>query len=141
MDMFKDITKIIPHRNPMIMIDCYEKIDKNRACAEKTFLPGDYGNHKGTVLESVLIECVAQTVAAHFGYNEMIENTQNKMFGMLVSVDGFIFFHRLSEHTKIKIKINKKDQVGDFNIYESRITSREKLIAEGEIKVFKSHEE
>jgi 3-hydroxyacyl-[acyl-carrier-protein] dehydratase len=139
--MFRDITKIIPHRNPMVMIDGYEKIDENRAFSEKTFLPGDYGCHNGTVLESVLIECVAQTVAAHFGYNEMIENSKNQMFGMLVSVDTFYFFQKLSENAKIQITIHKKDQVGDFNIYDSRITALEKLIAEGEIKVFKSHEE
>lgn len=139
--MFNNISRIIPHRKPMIMIDCYSKIDDKRAFAEKTFSPGDYGCHKRIVLNSILIECVAQTVAAHFGYNAMVEKKEEPIVGMLVAVDSFEFYNSIPEQSRIRINILKTDQFGGFHMYKGEIKIQDKLMAKGKIKVFNSNEE
>ncbi len=134
--MYRDIKKIIPHREPMIMIDGYQKVDEDNAIAEKTFLRDDYGVHNGYVADSFLIECVAQTVAAHFGYKEMTKKDSSKEPGMLVTVDLFHFDHRVKADSLITITIKKTNQVGPFNIYQGDIQNENKTVAHGEIKLF-----
>ena len=134
--MFKEITRIIPHRHPMIMVDGYKRISKDSALAEKTFRPKDYGCNNGIVVESILIECIAQTVAAHYGYKALKREDQKPAMGMLVTVDAFNFFHPVPEDATILISIEKKDQIGPFNIIKGEINSQGKLMASGQIKIY-----
>ncbi len=140
--MYKDIETIIPHRFPMIMIDGYHKTDSDTAWAEKTFRQGDYGLSNGYVIESVLIECVAQTVAAHFGYKAVVEDHEKNQIkkGMLVSVDSFSFINQVPEKSLIKIHIRKTNELGAFKMYRGKIERKGSLVAEGDLKLFVSEE-
>ena len=134
--MYQNLKTIIPHREPMVMIDGYEKIDKDNAISEKTFLPDDYSIYKGYVVESILIECIAQTVAAHFGFDALDKEDEFKKPGMLVTVDTFSYFERVKEGAKVDITIKKTNEIGPFCIYFGKITCNKKPVAEGEIKLF-----
>ena len=89
----------------------------------------------GTVLDSILIECLAQTVAAHHGYKSLKKN-QKPAMGMLVSVDTFHFFHPVPEDASISIFIEKTDQIGPFSIMKGKIDIKGKLVASGQIKIY-----
>ena len=122
------------------MVDGYKKVTAEKAFCEKTFFPDSYGCHHGHVMESVLIECAAQSVAAHFGYDEMMKESGEQTFGMLVSVDRFTFHQSVPDNGKITVNIKKCDQFGSFHIYETFITLKETVVAEGQIKVFNGPE-
>lgn len=139
--MYKEITRIIPHRYPMVMIDGYKRINDDSALSEKTFRANDYGCHNGTVLDSILIECFAQTVAAHHGYKALQEKNQKPSMGMLVSVDAFHFFHPVPEDARISIFIEKTDQIGPFKIMKGEIDINGKLVATGQIKIYNPENE
>ena len=139
--IFQNITRIIPHRDPMLMIDCYEKIDNDNALSEKTFQKGDYGCENGVVIDSILIECVAQTIAAHYWYQSLIKKEKSSGIGMLVSVDTFNFYHLVLEKSKINIVISKTDRIGAFKLFKGEIRMKDKLVAEGNIKVFNPEKE
>lgn len=134
--IIKDITQIVPHRNPMLMIDFYKRIDKDNALSEKAFQKNDYGCKNGIVIDSILIECVAQTVAAHYGYQSMMEKKEDAGMGMLVSVDTFDFYHPVLENSKIRIFISKIDKIGAFKLFKGEIRIKDKIMATGNIKVF-----
>ncbi|MBU2454360.1 MAG: hypothetical protein KJ668_13710 [Proteobacteria bacterium] len=139
--IFKNITQIIPHRNPMLMIDGYQKIDNDNGFSEKTFQEGDYGCKDGIVIDSILIECVAQTVAAHYGYQSLLKKEKAAGIGMLVSVDSFDFYHPVVEKSKIDIVISKTDRIGAFKLFKGEIRLQDKIVASGNIKVFNPEKE
>ena len=139
--IIKNITQIVPHRNPMLMIDFYKRIDKDNALSEKTFQKNNYGCENGIVIDSILIECVAQTVAAHYGYQSMIEKKKDSGMGMLVSVDTFYFYYPVLENSKIDIFITQTDKIGAFKLFKGEIRMEDKLIAAGNIKVFNPEKE
>ena len=139
--VLKDITKIIPHRNPMIMIDNYSRIDNNNALSKKVFQNGDYGCKDGVVIDSILIECFAQTVAAHFGYQSLMNQVEKPDIGMLVSVDIFNFYHKVMATSEIEISISITDEIGPFKLIKGEILSKSQIIATGNIKGFNPENE
>ena len=137
----KNIAQIIPHKNPMVMIDTYQRIDNDHASSEKTFPKNDYGCENGFVIDSILIECVAQTVAAHYGYQSLMKKEKSPDTGMLVSVDKFNFYHQISENSKIDIFISKTDRIGAFKLFKGQIRMKDKIVAAGNIKIFNPKKE
>jgi len=135
--VFTDITKIIPHRSPMVMIDQYTRISETAGTAEKNFSENDYPCDGGWVLQGVLIECVAQTVAAHHGYAQNNKEDEPAM-GMLVTIDSFDFFHPVPEDAAITINIDETDEIGPFHLIRGEILCQETILARGRIKIFNS---
>lgn len=134
--IYKNIEQILPHRHPMLMIDSYKKIDNNTASSIIQIRPDNYGCENGYVLESMLIESVAQTVAAHFGYKSLMKGENDPDTGMLTSVDTFIFYEKVKDTSKIDIRIFKTDEIGAFKLISGDIRVNEKLVAKGRIKIF-----
>ena len=136
--MFSDITKIIPHRPPMVMIDQYTRISETKGRATKHFSKQDYGCHDENVLQGILIECMAQTVAAHHGYSKSDNKNNTPAMGMLVTIDRFDFFHPVPEDESITITVNETDKIGPFHLIQGEIFCGEKIMAQGRIKIFNS---
>jgi 3-hydroxyacyl-[acyl-carrier-protein] dehydratase len=134
--IYKNIKQILPHRRPMLMIDSYKKIDNDTASSGIHLKPSNYGCENGYVLESMLIESVAQTVAAHFGYKSLEKEGNDPDIGMLTNVDTFIFYEKVKDTSKIDIGILKTDKVGAFKLITGEIFVNGKLVAKGQIKVF-----
>ena len=134
--IYKNIEQILPHRHPMLMIDSYKKIDNNTASSVIQLKQDNYGCENGYVLESMLIESVAQTVAAHFGYKSLMKEENDPDIGMLTSVDTFIFYEKIKDTSIIDIRIFKTDEIGAFKLISGDIRVNEKLVAKGRIKIF-----
>jgi predicted hotdog family 3-hydroxylacyl-ACP dehydratase len=118
------------------MIDNYKKIDNNTASSVIQLKPDNYGCENGYVLESMLIESVAQTVAAHFGYKSLEKEENGPDTGMLTSVDTFIFYEKVKDTSKIDIRVLKTDEIWAFKLLAGEIRVNGKLVAKGHIKVF-----
>lgn len=138
-DTPEQIHRLIPHRDPMVMIDKYLRIDNYRALTQKTFTPDSYGCTGGEVMASVLIECVAQSVAAHHG-DMALDKTHPPARGMLVSVDDFKFFLQVPDTATISIAVNKTNEIGPFHLIQGEISFSGKIAARGNIKIFNSTE-
>ena len=63
-DMPDAIESLLPHRAPMRFIDALIDCSETTATATTTFDANHFAVADGFVLESALVECVAQTVAA-----------------------------------------------------------------------------
>ncbi|MDY0222234.1 MAG: hypothetical protein RBR67_13940 [Desulfobacterium sp.] len=135
---FPDVIRIIPHRPPMVMIDRYSRVSDTHGTAEKMFSRKDYGCEDGYVLQAVLVECIAQTVAAHHGYSQMETGSGSPAMGMLVAIDSFDFFHPVQEDETITITVHKTDEIGPFHLIQGEILCRRKIMARGRMKIFNS---
>ena len=61
------IEQLLPHRAPMRWIDALVECTETTAVATATFSAEHFAVENGAVLETALVECVAQTVAAALG--------------------------------------------------------------------------
>jgi len=138
-ESFTDIKKLIPHRPPMIMIDGFEKTSKDSGTATKTFSPGDYACEAGLVLPGILVECVAQTVAAHRGWDRLKDRGKDPAMGMLVAIDQFEFFKPVPHDATITITVTKTDEIGPFHLILGELFLSEELAARGKIKIFNTN--
>ena len=133
--MNNKIERLIPHRPPILMVDKLLHFDSGSALTEKTFKDSDYGVKGGLVLESALIECMAQSVAIKEGIDAEVNNRKPDT-GMLVSVDNFDFISPVLSNTRLEIYAKKTDQIGSCVIIDGEIREGEKIVAKGGIKVF-----
>lgn len=133
---YTNISAIIPHRAPMVMIDRFTKDSDVAGTGKKQFALGNYGCENGFVLQTILIECVAQTVAAQHGYNQLSKDNPKPALGLLVSIDHFEFFHPVPQNALITIKVNKTNEIGLFHLISGEILLGEEQMARGSIKIF-----
>ncbi len=136
MTIDSEIYKILPHREPMIMIDQFTKDSEITGTAVKQFSGDDYGCENGMVLPGILIECVAQTIAAHHGLTHLDEENKNPAIGMLVTIDHFEFCHSVPQDAKVTIKVEKTDEIGAFHIIKGEVFHNSELAAHGQVKIF-----
>src|SRR5665213_2570086 len=119
------IEEIIPHREPIIMIDALLEVAPKRGVAAKKFRRQDYGVRGDRVCETALVECLAQTTTALLGYGNR-QSPGEEGLGLLVGLSSFSFTRRpkLEEPLLIEACLGKS--------FEKIIKVKGKVIA-GEI--------
>lgn len=135
MTPYPDLLDLIPHRPPFVMIDHIIDITDDAIVTEKTFLEKDYGTRGRFVLEGILIEAGAQSVAAKQGYDQL-GSEGDPSRGMLVSVGNFDFFARAKTGIPLHILVKKQTQVGSFSILTVSISQETSAVAKGTIQLF-----
>src|ERR1700690_4220950 len=91
------IENLIPHRAPMRFIDALVECTETTAVATACFRADSFAVTDGLVLETALVECVAQTVAAALGQRATNSGESDSGIaakGMLVAVSNFKFHSR-----------------------------------------------
>jgi hypothetical protein len=122
----------------MILIDALLEATPQRGVASKTFRTGDYGVCDGVVCETTLVECVAQTTAALFGYGELGRPTQERL-GFLVALSGFSFARRPRLEEPLLVEVRLVTNIGEVFIIGGKVWAGGmdgECIADGEIKIF-----
>jgi predicted hotdog family 3-hydroxylacyl-ACP dehydratase len=135
MTAYPDVLDLIPHRPPFVMIDHIIEITGDAIISEKTFHQSDYGTRGHFVLEGILIEVAAQTVAAKQGY-ENLGCKGEPGRGMLVSIGNLDYCSRAKTGTPLRIFAKKKTQVGNFSILTIAISQDNVTVAKGTIQLF-----
>ena len=134
--MNPELEQILPHRPPMVLIDSLTRCDSETAQASKTFTSGDYGlEEDGRVTEPMLIECLAQTVAAAQGRQARLHGDEPAE-GMLVGVSGFEFLRHACQGEALTLTTRVTHRVGQFLVVEGSVRAAEELIATGELKLY-----
>ncbi len=135
MTAYPDVLGLIPHRPPFVMIDQIIDITCDAIIAEKTFLENDYGTRGRFVLEGILIEAAAQSVAAKQGYDQLGCEGEPGL-GMLVSIANLDFFSRAKTGIPLRILVEKQTQVENFSILTVSISQEKSTVAKGTIQLF-----
>jgi predicted hotdog family 3-hydroxylacyl-ACP dehydratase len=136
-----DAITLIPHRPPMLMIDCLVESSEGAACAEAALGEGHVGVSEGRVLESALVECVAQTaaamkaLAARRGGNA-VAGRGDTAPGLLAGVTAFRVFRRPAAGERLTIRIREDKQLGPMSLVTGRVLCGDEVVAEGQLKVY-----
>lgn len=130
-----EITQVLPHRPPMLLVDELVECRGDHVKAVKTFRDGDYGVVDGVVAEAFLIECLAQTLAALRGYNARLKGLE-PLFGMLVGVDNFTVHESAKAGEELEMSGVVTRELGSFCLSEGTVCVEGRLLAEGALKFY-----
>lgn len=130
-----DIKELIPHRDPIIMIDqiishseqntitCFKIIDSN------IFVQDNFFQSAG------LIENMAQSAAARFGIQNYHQRDEPPL-GYIASIKNLIINRCPCVGEKIFTKIINKHQINQLIMIDAEILSSNNIISSCELKVF-----
>jgi predicted hotdog family 3-hydroxylacyl-ACP dehydratase len=131
------IEEILPHRTPMRFIDALTDCTDTTASATATFTAEHFAVADGTVLESALVECVAQTVAAALGHRAMTGGEKEpRAPGMLVAVSNFKIHSRPLPGKFLQIEVSQRKRLGPMLMVSGNITCEGQTIASGDLTLY-----
>jgi predicted hotdog family 3-hydroxylacyl-ACP dehydratase len=133
------IENLIPHRAPMRWIDALTECTETTAVATACFSADSFAVANGFVLETALVECVAQTVAAALGQRAKIHGQSDSGIaatGMLVSVSNFKIQSPPLSEKQLRIEIRELKRLGLMLRVSSEILCDGQSIASGELTLY-----
>jgi len=113
------------------LIDCTDDTATATAC----FGADDFAVADGLILETALVECVAQTVAAANGHWAQTQGQTSDIgaSGMLVSVSSFRVEARPSVGKPLRIEVRELKRYGSMLLVSGLVTCEGQVIASGEL--------
>ncbi|HEV2691457.1 MAG TPA: hypothetical protein VG347_01025 [Verrucomicrobiae bacterium] len=132
------IEHLIPHRPPMCWLKTLEECTATTATATACFAEDDFAVADGKILETALVECVAQTVAAALGQRAQAGGgkPEGAANGMLVAASNFKIVSRPSAGEVLRIEIRETKRLGPMLLITGTITCDGRAVASGELSLY-----
>jgi len=131
------IDSLVPHRPPMRWVSALVECTETTAVAKAHLKDGDLAVANGAVLETALVECVAQTVAAAMGHRA---KTSGKAgfpgAGMLTGVSNFRVESRPPADKELRIEIRELKRLGPMLMIAGVVSCEGKMVASGELTLY-----
>jgi len=129
------IWKLIPQREPMIMIDSLVMCTDTICETSFEILVTNIFVKDGLFREPGLIENIAQTAAAKIGYKSLVENVPTPI-GFIGSVNNLRVYSLPAVHSILTTSVEVTYAIMDASIIKATIHSTGELIAKCEMKIF-----
>jgi predicted hotdog family 3-hydroxylacyl-ACP dehydratase len=131
------IENLIPHRAPMRFINALTSCEEKVATATACFSPTDYCVVDGKVLETALVECLAQTVAAALGQRQRSGGEQEReVHGMLVAASNFKIVSHPPAGKVLHIEAWEKRRLGPMLMIAGKISCDGEIVATGDLSLY-----
>ena len=115
------------------LTSCEEKVATATAC----FYDDDYCVVDGKVLETALVECVAQTVAAALGQRQRSGGEKDReVHGMLVAASNFKIISSAPTGKVLQIEVQEKRRLGPMLMVAGKISCDGVTIATGDLSLY-----
>ena len=133
----EDIKRLIPQREPFIMVDEIEASDDTHAVTALTVRSDNYFMlPDGTMSETGLIEHIAQSCSALMGYLALEQQLANPPVGLIGEVKHFECNRRPKVGEKVCTTIEFGFTFGDVTIATGESHIEGELIAKAQLKIF-----
>ncbi len=131
------IEELLPHRAPMRWVEELVEYTDTTAVATVRIGPEHFAVREGVLLETALVECVAQTVAAALG-NRMRSsgNAGGANQGMLAAVSGFKVFTHPKVGQTLTVETREVKRLGPMLLVAATITCEGQAVATGELSLY-----
>ena len=128
---------LLPHRAPMLWIDVLTDCTDTTERATATFRAEHFAVADGAILETAIIEGVAQTAAAAFGQRARNNGKAGATGdGMLVAVSNFKIHSRAPLEKVLQIEILERKRLGPMIMISSIVSSEGQTIAAGDLTLY-----
>ena len=133
----EEIKRLIPQREPFIMVDGFEERSDNSAVTTLSVCPNNYFIlPDGTMAETGLIEHLAQSCSALAGYQALSQNLGHPPVGLIGEVKHFKCLRRPQTGERVKSTITFDMTFGNVTVATGQTFVDEELIAEIKLKIF-----
>lgn len=130
-----DVLEVIPQRAPIVMIDALQHADSVKTISIFEVKESCIFCNDGFLSESGMIENIAQTGAAGFGYTDKQQNKPISL-GFIASIKN-IEIHQLPPvGAVITTEVVAQEPVMGFNIIVGKIILNDEIIASCEMRIF-----
>jgi predicted hotdog family 3-hydroxylacyl-ACP dehydratase len=131
------LENLLPHRQPMLWIEALTRCTDSEATATARFREGDFAVGNGAVLETALVECMAQTVAAAQGERaHRSGKSRASAGGMLAAVSDFRIQTRPPVGKALQIDIRELKRLGPMLLVSGEVTCEGQSIASGQLSLY-----
>jgi len=131
----EDLTRYIPQREPMMMIDRLVEADDDHAVTRFRILPDNVFVAEGKFREPGLIENIAQTAAAQAGYL-FIKNSLPVPIGYIAKINNLAIAELPLVGSEINTTIRITNNVLDITIISGEVIWHDRLICQCEMSIF-----
>ena len=131
----EDITKYIPQRDPIVMVDELVEADAEHAVTNLAIWPGNVFVSNEYFLEPGLVENIAQTAAVHVGHQCTMKNLPIPI-GYIAAVKDLKIFSLPKQNTRIATSIKVINKVLDVTVVEGRVEQEGHLLCSCEMRIF-----
>lgn len=131
------IEELLPHRPPMRWVDALIDCTETTAIATVHIGENHFALRDGALLETSLVECVAQTVAAALGQRMRASGQPGAANqGMLIGVTSFKIVAAPAVGSTLTIETREVKRLGPMLLVAATITSAGQPIASGELSLY-----
>jgi len=132
------IEQLIPHRAPMQWVNALTSCTDKTASATACFVENDFAVVDGQVLETALVELVAQTVAAALGHHARAGSGKPgaAAIGLLVAASNFKIQSRPPAGKTVHIEVRERRRLGPMLMITGTISCDGQIIAAGDLSVY-----
>jgi 3-hydroxyacyl-[acyl-carrier-protein] dehydratase len=135
--MSSAVENLLPHRAPMLWIDVLTNCTETEATATATFQKEDFAVADRAVLETALVECMAQTVAAAQGERARRSGkTGASVGGMLAAITDFRIHGRAPIGKALHIDVRELKRFGPMLLVSGEVKCDGQLIAAGQLSLY-----
>ncbi|MCR4994689.1 MAG: beta-hydroxyacyl-ACP dehydratase [Bacteroidales bacterium] len=133
----EDILRLIPQRNPMIMIDEFEPLDGECGRTALTVRSDNlFITPFHELSETGMIEHIAQSCSALAGYQSLQRETIHPPIGLIAEVKHFSCARRPRPSEKMVTTVTFHLHVGAMVMAHGTTTVNHETIAEAQLKIF-----
>jgi predicted hotdog family 3-hydroxylacyl-ACP dehydratase len=136
----EEITKVIPQRDPFVMIDDLIEVSENTAKTQLRISPDNIFCREGLFIEPGIIENIAQTAATKAGYESMIKNKKAPV-GFIGAVKNLEIYRLPEEGELLLTEIVIESKIMNVFLVKGRSYVENEAVAECEMKIFEKPEE
>ncbi len=130
-----DIKRLIPQRDPFMMVDEFEQQDENTAMTALVVSKGNYFLLPDSMMSPTgLIEHIAQSCSALAASKK--GNTNEAPIGMIVEVKNFCCYRRPQQNERLSTTVTFGFSFGNMTLAHGISKIGEETIAEVDLKIF-----
>lgn len=132
-----DVKRLIPQREPIMMVDRLLYVDGDEAVTCLTVRQGNpFLADDGTMEESGLIEHIAQSASALAGYKTMENGAPEPLLGYIGEVKKFRCHRRPEVGDELHTRITFGAKLGGVTLLTGEVSVCNELIADTQMKIF-----
>ncbi|MCB2206741.1 MAG: 3-hydroxyacyl-ACP dehydratase [Bacteroidetes bacterium] len=131
-----EIWQMIPQKPPMAMVDGLVAHDEVSTISRLELNDQNIFCKNGYFHETGLIENIAQTAALRAGYTAQMNNSQ-PLVGYIGAIKKMKIYHLPEDTDVLETKITVLTEVANATIVKGEVYSNFKMMAEGELSIFK----
>ena len=136
----EDIPNYLPHRPPFLMIDCLSEVEPGYFQSEFTIESNNLLVEEGFFQASGLMENIAQTCAAGFGYLDRATGGPPKL-GFIGAISKLEVFDLPPVHSTITTTVTPTHQLGNIFLVKGLNSLEGRKLLECEMKIVVNQQE